>query len=153
MSAVDLARLQFASTSIYHFLFVPLTIGLALLTAVLQTRWHRTDAPEYLRLTKPRMDLPRVPPAAQRRRPPARPACAVGRADRRRPGGGGRPGGPAGRVGTTADRDVDDPAGRPVRDVGPSVGGGLVDRRAEGRGEIRPDPAAGVPAGASTGKP
>ena len=65
----------------------------------------------------------------------------------------GRPGGPAGRVGTTADRDVDDPAGRPVRDVGPSVGGGLVDRRAEGRGEIRPDPAAGVPAGASTGKP
>jgi cytochrome bd ubiquinol oxidase subunit I len=52
VSAVDLARLQFASTSIYHFLFVPLTIGLALLTAVLQTRWHRTQAPEYLRLTK-----------------------------------------------------------------------------------------------------
>src|ERR1700754_3909306 len=52
MSAVDLARLQFASTSIYHFLFVPLTIGLALLTALLQTRWHRTDEPEYLRLTR-----------------------------------------------------------------------------------------------------
>jgi cytochrome bd-type quinol oxidase subunit 1 len=52
MSAVDLARLQFASTSIYHFLFVPLTIGLALLTAVLQTRWHRTDQAEYLRLTR-----------------------------------------------------------------------------------------------------
>ena len=28
MSAVDLSRLQFATTSIYHFLFVPLTIGL-----------------------------------------------------------------------------------------------------------------------------
>ena len=52
MSTVDLARLQFASTSIYHFLFVPLTIGLAFLTALLQTRWHRTDAPEYLRLTR-----------------------------------------------------------------------------------------------------
>src|SRR4051794_15729728 len=44
--------MQFASTSIYHFLFVPLTIGLALLTALLQTRWHRTDRPEYLRLTR-----------------------------------------------------------------------------------------------------
>ena len=46
MSTVDLARMQFASTSIYHFLFVPLTIGLALLTAVLQTRWHRTGESE-----------------------------------------------------------------------------------------------------------
>src|SRR6201991_3717958 len=52
MSAVDLARLQFAMTSIYHFLFVPVTIGLALLTALLQTRWHRTGEPEYLRLTR-----------------------------------------------------------------------------------------------------
>jgi cytochrome bd ubiquinol oxidase subunit I len=52
VSTVDLARLQFASTSIYHFLFVPLTIGLALVTALLQTRWHRTDEPEYLRLTR-----------------------------------------------------------------------------------------------------
>ena len=40
MSAVDLARSQFARTSIYHFLFLPVTIGLALLTAVLQTRWY-----------------------------------------------------------------------------------------------------------------
>jgi cytochrome bd ubiquinol oxidase subunit I len=52
VSTVDLARMQFASTSIYHFLFVPLTIGLALLTAWLQTRWHRTDEPEFLRLTR-----------------------------------------------------------------------------------------------------
>jgi cytochrome bd ubiquinol oxidase subunit I len=52
VSAVDLARLQFASTSIYHFLFVPLTIGLALLVALLQTQWYRTDRPEYLRLTR-----------------------------------------------------------------------------------------------------
>jgi cytochrome bd ubiquinol oxidase subunit I len=52
MSTIDLARLQFASTSIYHFLFVPLTIGLALLTALLQTAWHRGGRPEYLRLTR-----------------------------------------------------------------------------------------------------
>jgi cytochrome d ubiquinol oxidase subunit I len=52
VSTVDLARVQFASTSIYHFLFVPLTIGLALLTALLQTAWHRGGRPEYLRLTR-----------------------------------------------------------------------------------------------------
>ena len=32
---VDLARLQFATTTIYHFLFVPVTIGLGFLVAVL----------------------------------------------------------------------------------------------------------------------
>jgi cytochrome d ubiquinol oxidase subunit I len=49
---VDLARWQFAMTSIYHFLFVPLTIGFAFLTAMLQTTWHRKGLPEYLRLTR-----------------------------------------------------------------------------------------------------
>ena len=52
MSNVDLARLQFAMTTIYHFLFVPLTIGLSFLTALLQTSWHRKGRPEDLRLTK-----------------------------------------------------------------------------------------------------
>ncbi len=52
MSAVEFARLQFGSTAIYHFLFVPVTIGLAFLTAVLQTWWHRTQQPELLRLTR-----------------------------------------------------------------------------------------------------
>lgn len=52
MSSVDLSRLQFAMTSIYHFLFVPLTIGLGFLTAVLQTSWHRKGRVEDLRLTK-----------------------------------------------------------------------------------------------------
>jgi cytochrome d ubiquinol oxidase subunit I len=52
MSAVDWSRLQFATTSIYHFLFVPLTIGLAFLTAILQTLWHRKGHPEHLRLTR-----------------------------------------------------------------------------------------------------
>src|SRR5690242_18760604 len=48
----DLARWQFATTSIYHFLFVPVTIGLAFLTAVLQTAWHRSGNPEQRRLTR-----------------------------------------------------------------------------------------------------
>jgi cytochrome d ubiquinol oxidase subunit I len=48
----DLARWQFATTSIYHFLFVPVTIGLAFLVAVLQTAWYRNQQPEYKRLTK-----------------------------------------------------------------------------------------------------
>jgi cytochrome d ubiquinol oxidase subunit I len=52
MSQLDLARLQFAMTSIYHFLFVPVTIGLAFLTALLQTSWYRSGREEYLRLTR-----------------------------------------------------------------------------------------------------
>jgi cytochrome bd ubiquinol oxidase subunit I len=48
----DLARWQFATTSIYHFLFVPVTIGLAFLVAILQTAWHRNGKPEYRRLTR-----------------------------------------------------------------------------------------------------
>ena len=42
MSTLDLARLQFASTTIYHFLFVPVTIGLSMLVAGLHTAWYRT---------------------------------------------------------------------------------------------------------------
>ncbi len=49
---VDLARWQFAFTSVNHFLFVPVTIGLAILTALLQTAWYRGSRPEYLRLTR-----------------------------------------------------------------------------------------------------
>ena len=52
MTALDLARWQFAITTVYHFLFVPITIGLTGLIAVMQTVWHRTGNPEWLRLTK-----------------------------------------------------------------------------------------------------
>ena len=51
-TAVDLARIQFATTALYHFLFVPLTLGLAPLVAVMQTLWHRTGDPSWLRLTR-----------------------------------------------------------------------------------------------------
>src|SRR6201985_472633 len=51
-TTVDLARIQFATTSIYHFLFVPLTLGLAPLVATMQTIWHRTHDDAWLRLTR-----------------------------------------------------------------------------------------------------
>ena len=50
--ANDLARWQFATTTIYHFFFVPVTIGLAFLVAILQTVWYRTDNPDYKRMTR-----------------------------------------------------------------------------------------------------
>ena len=52
MTNVDLARVQFAFVSINHFFFVPITIGLAFLTALLQTAWYRSKRDEYLRLTR-----------------------------------------------------------------------------------------------------
>jgi cytochrome d ubiquinol oxidase subunit I len=52
MTSIDLARVQFAFTSINHFFFVPITIGLAFLTALLQTAWYRSKREEYLRLTR-----------------------------------------------------------------------------------------------------
>src|SRR4029079_6141180 len=52
MSNVDLARVEFAFVTINHFFFVPITIGLAFLTALLQTAWYRSKRDEYLRLTR-----------------------------------------------------------------------------------------------------
>ena len=51
MTTVSLARLQFATTSIYHFLFVPLTLGLGPIVVIFQTLWHRTKDEKWLRLT------------------------------------------------------------------------------------------------------
>nr|WP_231492649.1 cytochrome ubiquinol oxidase subunit I [Glycomyces sp. NRRL B-16210] len=47
-----MARIQFGVTTVYHFLFVPVTIGLSLLVALLQTLWHTTGKTAYLRATK-----------------------------------------------------------------------------------------------------
>ena len=41
MNALDLARWQFGIITVYHFIFVPITIGLSTLVAVLQTAWVR----------------------------------------------------------------------------------------------------------------
>ena len=51
-TTVDLARIQFATTSLYHFLFVPLTLGLAPLVAVMQTLWYRSQDEAWLKLTR-----------------------------------------------------------------------------------------------------
>ncbi|MFJ2401656.1 cytochrome ubiquinol oxidase subunit I [Streptomyces xanthochromogenes] len=47
-----LARWQFGITTVYHFLFVPLTISLAALVAGLETAWVRTGKDKYLKATK-----------------------------------------------------------------------------------------------------
>jgi cytochrome bd ubiquinol oxidase subunit I len=52
MSTLDLSRWQFGITTVYHFIFVPLTIGLSLLVACLQTAWLVRKDPVYLQLTK-----------------------------------------------------------------------------------------------------
>jgi cytochrome d ubiquinol oxidase subunit I len=52
VDSLDLARLQFASTTIYHFFFVPVTIGLAFLVAILHTQWYRSGDPDKKRLTR-----------------------------------------------------------------------------------------------------
>lgn len=52
MNVVDISRWQFGITTVYHFLFVPLTIGLAPLLAVMQTAWVVTDNVAWYRLTK-----------------------------------------------------------------------------------------------------
>ncbi len=52
MDALTLARWQFGITTVYHFFFVPLTLGLAWVVAVLHTAWHVTGLAVWKRLTK-----------------------------------------------------------------------------------------------------
>ena len=52
ISQLDLSRLQFATTTIYHFLFVPITIGLAFLVAILHTKWYRSGDEDMRKLTR-----------------------------------------------------------------------------------------------------
>ena len=51
-TATELARWQFALTTLFHFVFVPLTLGLAPLLAVMQTMWHRSGDEKWRRLTR-----------------------------------------------------------------------------------------------------
>ena len=46
MDIVDLSRLQFAFTAAYHYLFVPLSIGVGLIMAIFQTKAHKTKSPK-----------------------------------------------------------------------------------------------------------
>ena len=52
MSMLDLSRWQFGITTVYHFIFVPLTIGLSILVAAMQTAWFVKKDQAYLRMTK-----------------------------------------------------------------------------------------------------
>ena len=49
---LDLARWQFGVITVYHFLFVPITIGITWFVAVFETLWHRRKDPEYRRLAR-----------------------------------------------------------------------------------------------------
>ena len=52
MDVVLLSRLQFAVATIFHFLFVPLTLGLSMLTAIFETMYVRTGDEDYKRAAK-----------------------------------------------------------------------------------------------------
>jgi cytochrome d ubiquinol oxidase subunit I len=52
VSTLELARLQFGATTVFHFIFVPMSIGLAAWVAYCQTRWHRSGEELYLRMTR-----------------------------------------------------------------------------------------------------
>jgi cytochrome d ubiquinol oxidase subunit I len=51
-TALNLARWQFAVTTVYHFLFVPVTIGMAWFVAGMQTLWQVSGKERYLRMTR-----------------------------------------------------------------------------------------------------
>ncbi len=52
MDALYLSRLQFTATTIFHFFFVPLTLGLSILVAAMETQYARTGDETYLKMTK-----------------------------------------------------------------------------------------------------
>jgi cytochrome d ubiquinol oxidase subunit I len=52
MDPVILSRWQFATTTVYHFFFVPLTLGLGWFVAIMQTMYHRTGDETYQKMTK-----------------------------------------------------------------------------------------------------
>ncbi len=52
MDPVFLSRLQFTATTMFHFLFVPLTLGLSVLVAYMEIKYARTGDETYLRMTK-----------------------------------------------------------------------------------------------------
>lgn len=51
-SLVDWSRAQFALTAMYHWIFVPLTLGLGILVAIMETLYVKTGNPEWKRITR-----------------------------------------------------------------------------------------------------
>lgn len=52
MDAVFLSRLQFGAAAFFHFLFVPLTLGLSILIAIMETKYVKTGDEDYKRMVK-----------------------------------------------------------------------------------------------------
>jgi cytochrome bd ubiquinol oxidase subunit I len=52
MDPIFLSRLQFAAATMFHFLFVPLTLGLSILVAYMETKYAKTGEEVYLKMTK-----------------------------------------------------------------------------------------------------
>lgn len=52
LDATMLARWQFGITTVYHFILVPFTIGMSLLVAIMQTKWHKTGEEYWLKATR-----------------------------------------------------------------------------------------------------
>jgi cytochrome d ubiquinol oxidase subunit I len=52
VNTLELARLQFGITTVFHFIFVPMSIGLAVWVAYCQTRYYRSKDEIYLRMTR-----------------------------------------------------------------------------------------------------
>lgn len=52
LSLVDWSRAQFALTAVYHWLFVPLTLGLSFIMAIMETIYVRTGNPQWKKITK-----------------------------------------------------------------------------------------------------
>ncbi|HOX75153.1 MAG TPA: cytochrome ubiquinol oxidase subunit I, partial [Bacteroidales bacterium] len=52
LSLVDWSRAQFALTAMYHWIFVPLTLGLSFIVAIMETIYVRTGKEEWKRMTK-----------------------------------------------------------------------------------------------------
>lgn len=52
LSLIDWSRAQFALTAVYHWLFVPLTLGLSFIVAIMETIYYKTGSEEWKRLTR-----------------------------------------------------------------------------------------------------
>ena len=52
MDVLSLSRIQFAMTAIFHFFFVPLTLGLSILVAYMESRYVAMGDERYLKMTR-----------------------------------------------------------------------------------------------------
>ena len=56
MDVLFLSRLQFAAATMFHFLFVPLTLGLTIMVAVMETKYAGSGDETYLKMARERKE-------------------------------------------------------------------------------------------------